>query len=312
MKSKYPLDPEFSDIKDLERNNSSRAALNIGNMLLKLQARQANADGISVTQEDIKLKGYKGAKIKARIFRPAGEYGDLPCIVNLHGGAFVGTGMRHQLRYCINFAEQLRCIVIFVDYRLALKYPFPVPVEDCYAALEWTYKNAVRLGIDSSRIAVFGDSAGGALAAAVCHMARDRGTHIPCFQMLIYPVTDSTQSSESVRRFTDTPGFNSVGNKAMWDYYLANGDFGMPQYAAPLLAKDFSRLPPAYVETAEFDCLHDEGIAYAEKLRAAGAEVEINETRGSYHGFDIQEDRRYSKRMLAYRCKVMKKVFYGE
>lgn len=311
MKSKYPLDPEFADIPDLENNNSSRLALNMGNVLLKLQARQAKADNVSVTQRDEKIPGYLGKKIKVRIFSPVGEDGELPCIVNFHGGAFVGTGMRHQLRYCINFAEHARCRMIFVDYRLALRHPFPVPVEDCYAALVWTYENAERLGIDRERVAVFGDSAGGSLAAAVCQMARDRGSRIPCFQMLIYPVTDSTQTSNSVKRFTDTPGFNSVGNEAMWRYYLANGDFGMPQYAAPLLAESFENLPDAYVETAEFDCLHDEGIAYAEKLKQAGAKVEINETRGSYHGFDIQEDREYSKRMLSHRCDVMKKVFYG-
>ena len=312
MKSKYPLDPEFSDIKDQTSNNSSRFMLDLGNILLKIQAKQAKADGVSVTQEDIKIPGYKGKMIKARVFSPASADGKLPCIVNFHGGAFVGTGMRHQLRYCINFAQYSMCKVIFVDYRLALRHPFPVPVEDCYAALVWTYCNAEKLGIDRERIAVFGDSAGGALAAAVCQMARDRKTDIPCFQMLIYPVTDSTQTSESVKRCTDTPQFNSVGNAAMWKYYLADGDHGMPQYAAPLLASDFSRLPPAYIETAEFDCLHDEGVAYGEKLRAEGIDVEIYETRGSYHGFDIQEDREYSKRMLKYRCEVMKRVFYGK
>lgn len=147
MKSKYPLDPEFADIPDLENNNSSRLALNIGNVLLKFQAKQAKADNISVTQRDEKISGYLGKKIKVRIFSPMGEDGELPCIVNFHGGAFVGTGMRHQLRYCINFAEHTRCRVIFVDYRLALRHPFPVPVEDCYAALMWTYDNAETLGI---------------------------------------------------------------------------------------------------------------------------------------------------------------------
>ncbi len=98
----------------------------------------------------------------------------------------------------------------------------------------------------------------------------------------------------------------------MWKLYLANGDRGMPQYAAPLLAEDLSGLPPAYVESAEFDPLHDESIAYARKLEAAGVPVELNETKGTYHGFDIQAELPYSKSMLKKRTEVLKKVFYGE
>ena len=130
--------------------------------------------------------------------------------------------------------------------------------------------------------------------------------------MLIYPVTDSTRSSESANKYMDTPEFNGYGNILMWQTYLANGDNGTPQYAAPLLAEDLSGLPAAYVETAEFDPLHDEDIAYAEKLRAAGVPVELKETRGTYHGFDIKLDRPFSQQALKERADVLRRVFYGE
>lgn len=310
MKSKYALDPEFHDIKDSKAANSSTFILKLGNMILRRQTSRVKADGIPVKKDSYRIKGYRGKDINVRVFSPENAVGELPCIVNFHGGAFVGEGMPHQIRYCLYFAEHVNCRVVFVNYTVALKMPFPTPVEDCFSSLLWVFDNAKMLGVDPSRVAVFGDSAGGALAAAVCQMTRDRGKEMPCFQMLIYPVTDSSQSSQSVKKYHDTPTFNSHGNKVMWDYYLKNGDFGTPQYAAPLLAECFDNLPPAYVEVAQFDCLHDEGVEYARKLQEAGVKTELREMPGSFHGYDIQDDREYSKKALAYRGEVFKKVFF--
>lgn len=311
MLSKYPLDRDFFDIPDSKAPSESTLLLRIGNILLKRNAKKVKADGIKVREEKIRFPGYNGKKIKARFFSPTDADEKLPCILNFHGGAFVGEGMPHQVNYCLNFAEQLKCKVMFVEYRVAIDHPFPTPVEDCYAALEWVYKNSEKLGVDTEKVAVFGDSAGGSLAAAVCHMAKDRAIKMPCFQMLIYPVTDSGMSTESAKKYVDVPEFNALGNKLMWKLYLKNGDFGTPQYAAPLLADSFAGLPAAYVETAQFDCLHDEGVAYAEKLKAAGVEVTLNETKGSYHGFDIHMEKKHSKHMLAERTEILRKAFYG-
>lgn len=311
--SKYPLHPDFADIKDSGKPVSSKLLFKIANKISRKQTEAVPVDESVVKEKSYTVRAYKGADINVRIYSPAdAEDGEaLPCILNCHGGAFVGAWLPHQKGYCLFFAEKLHCRVIFADYRVAVDNPFPTPVEDCYAVLKWVADNCVSLGIDPARIAVFGDSAGGSLAAAVCLMSRDRNGPKICHQMLIYPVTDSSCSSKSAKEFTDVPEFNGLGNVVMWKWYLKNGDFGMPQYAAPLLADDLSGLPPAYVETAEFDCLHDEGVAYAEKLKAFGVEVELNETKGSYHGFDIKAERNYSKQMLAYRGEIMKKVFYG-
>ncbi|MBU3214686.1 alpha/beta hydrolase [Clostridium estertheticum] len=158
---------------------------------------------------------------------------------------------------------------------LALEFSFPTGVEDCYSALKWVYANANNLRIDANRITVVGDSAGGAPAAAVTQMARDR-KHFPvCFQMLCYPVTDSRQITKSVEMFIDTPIWNSPRNAMIWNVYLRNGDNGICFTNA---RKSFKNLPRVYVEVAEFDPLRDEGKNYADALKENGIEVEFVQT----------------------------------
>ena len=310
--SKYALHPDFADIPDSKKGSDAKWLLKIGNRIIRAQSKKIKADGVKVVEESRTIPGYQGAQVKIRIYSPAGAEGPLPCVVNFHGGAFVGDVLPHQLNYCLKFAELVPCKVVLVEYRLALDFPFPYGVEDSYAGLQWVFEHASEIGVDENRIAVFGDSSGGNYAAAVCLMARDRKEHQPCYQMLIYPAVDSTRSTPSARNCLDTPELNSYGMESAWKYYLADGDHGMLGYASPLQAEDLSGLPAAYVETAEFDPLHDECVLYAEKLQAAGVPVERNDTKGSYHGFDIKLDRPYSQKALVHRAEVLKKVFYGE
>ena len=314
MESKYPLHPDFSDVKDSGKPVSSVLLFRLANLYSRKTVKKLPVDTGRISETFLKIPTCDGSEIDAIMYSPANAACDerLPCVINYHGGAYVGAWLPHQKNYCLKFVENVGCRVLFVDYRLAIDHPFPTPMEDCYAALKWAFENSGRLGIDPERIAVFGDSAGGTFAAAVCHLARDRGIRMPCFQMLIYPALDNSFTSESMIKYTDTPELNCEGTKLAWKFYLKNGDCGMRGYAAPMFAEDLSRLPPAYIETAEFDSLHDDGVNYAAKLRGAGIAVELNETEGSYHGFDIRSDREYSKRMLAYRCEVLKRVFYGE
>lgn len=308
--SKYKLHEDFADIPDSRKGAESKLLLAVGNSMLRAQTRKVKPDPARVTETHRKIPGYNGDMIGIRIYAPANVKEELPCIVYFHGGAWVGELMPHQVNYAIVFAERVPCKVVVVEYRLALRHPFPTGVEDCYAALQWVFENAGELGIDPSRIAVHGDSSGGNFAAAVCLMARDRKAHDPCYQMLLYPVVDVTCSTESGRSCVDTPELNSYGIDYAWRLHLAKGYHGMPQYASPLFASDHSGLPDAYVETAEFDPLHDEGIAYAEKLEKAGVKVELNETTGTYHGFDIKYERPFSQRALAHRVEVFQRVFH--
>ncbi len=256
------------------------------------------------------VKGYQGAEIEVLLIEPREIKGELPCLVYYHGGGFFFGAGGYHYKYAKEYALKTPCKVAMAQYRLAPKNPHPTPVEDCYAALRWAFENAEELGIDRTKIGVGGDSAGGALAAAVCQMARDRNTDLPCLQMLIYPVTDRRMQTESNRKYTDTPMWNSKLSVKMWKGYTPNADVPDIAYASPMQAIRFDGLPQAYVEVAEFDCLRDEGIAYAEALRAAGAKVELNELKGTMHGFDIAEKAEISKRAVQVRVERLKSAFY--
>lgn len=265
-----------------------------------------------VLAEKKRIKGYQDGEIEVIVFSPRGMEQNLPCLVYYHGGGFFFGAGGYHYKYAQEYALKTPCKVIMVQYRLAPKHPHPTPSEDCYAALRWAFENADSLGIDKTRIGVGGDSAGGALAAAVCQMARDRNTDLPCLQMLIYPVTDRRMQTESNRKFTDTPMWNSKLSVKMWKGYVPNADAPDIAYASPMEAARFDNLPQAYVEVAEFDCLHDEGVAYAEAMRATGVDVSLNELQGTMHGFDIVEKAEISKGAVQVRIEYLKSTFYNK
>lgn len=257
-----------------------------------------------------KIPGYQNEPIEIRIYEPEGIKEALPCLIYLHGGAFVLKSAAFHKQLICEYALKTPCKVVFVDYRLAPKHAFPVGVEDCFAAFEWVCQNAATIGIDSSKIAVGGDSAGGALAAAVCLMARDRKASKICFQMLIYPVTDARQITESVKEFTDTPLWNGKQNQKMWQLYLGEGVHSNKEYASPMEATSLENLPDAYIEVAEFDCLRDEGINFANALKKSGISVELNQTKGTIHGFEIAENSDIVRQSVIKRVEALKNVFY--
>ncbi len=236
---------------------------------------------------DRRIPGPPGApEVPVRIYRPRGD-GIRPALVYFHGGAFVLGQVELFDAMCGAYAANADVIVVSVDYRLAPEHPFPAGVEDCYAALEWTAANAEDLAVDPAAVAVGGLSAGGALAAAVTLMARDRDGPAIAFQLLVNAVLDDRLETVSVRAFTDTPMWNSHDVAVMWDLYLGPERRHVSPYAAPARATDLSGLPPAYVLTSEFDPLRDEGIAYAPRMLQAGVPVELHNFVGTFHGFDV-------------------------
>jgi acetyl esterase len=175
-----------------------------------------------------------------------------------------------------------------VDYRLAPEHIFPAAPEDCYAALCWATANKGLLGGLPGPVSVGGDSAGGNLAAAVALMARDRNGPAIAMQLLIYPVIDATMESESYRDNADGYLLSRTMMAWFWDLYCPDVDLRADPLASPITAEDLSTLPPALVMTAEFDPLRDEGEAYAQRLKAAGVEVEVRRFDGLVHGFFSQ------------------------
>jgi len=264
-------------------------------------------EGVRLTKQTI--PGYQDGQIEVSIFEPSNIQTNAPCLVYLHGGAFILKASPYLKTLVCTYALKTPCKVVYVDYRLAPKYAFPVGLEDCYAAFEWVHHNAKELGIDINRIAIGGDSAGGNLAAAVNLMALDRNTPTACFQMLIYPVTDSRQQTESINQYFDTPLWNSRQTAKMWKLYLGNGIPVKKEYASPIEAASLEKMPATYIEVAEYDCLRDEGINFAEALQKNGVQVELNKTTGTIHGFEIAESSELVHQIVAKRIAVLKRAF---
>lgn len=230
---------------------------------------------------------------------------DIPVLVYIHGGAFYFPLTTDSMESMVYYAKELGVRVFLPDYRISTEAPFPGPLKDCYRCILYLGKYAGELGINLSGMLIYGDSAGGCLAAGVTHYIRDYGGPAAAGQILVYPVLDNSLDFPSMKKYRDAPwSFNA--NENMWDIYLADGDCGMLKYAAPLRSDDFSKLPSAYVETAEIDVLCDEGVAYAKKLKRAGIDVQSYVVPGGYHGYDADQKNRFVKKMLEKRIGIMK------
>lgn len=215
---------------------------------------------------------------------------------------------------CMALAVDVDCLVTSVEYRLAPEHPHPAPVEDCYAGLRWLVGQAATLGVDPSRIAIGGASAGGGLAAALGLMARDRGEIDILFQLLIYPMLDDRNDTPSCRYVTNPRVWNRKANQAGWLALLgvAAGGKDVSPYAAPSRATDLSGLPPTYLAVGELDLFLDENIDFATRLLRAGVATELHVYPGAFHGSDIMvPDSELSRRWIADRNSALKRVLQG-
>lgn len=227
-----------------------------------------------------------GGSIGYRRYRPLGVEGDaLPTLIYYHGGGWViGTIETHDST-CRRLANKSHCQVVSIGYRLAPEHPFPTPTDDSLAAFRHIRDNAAAFGADPARLAVGGDSAGGNLAAVICQACKRTGEAMPAFQMLIYPATDARRTTESRRLFADGYFLTRELMDWFWKAYApAHADLTDPRLS-PVLASDVSGLPPAFVLTAGFDPLRDEGRAYANRLIDAGVKTTYVNYPGTVHGF---------------------------
>jgi acetyl esterase len=301
----YSFDPELApwaatlpatDYTDVATARSQMAAI--------LASRPAGELPANVAVRDLPVPGAAGAPdVPVRVYTPAGRAGPLPALLYIHGGGFILGDLDSFHAGVARIAAEVGAVAVSVDYRLAPEHPFPAGLEDCYAALVWTVEHAADLDIDTGRVAVGGESAGGGLAAAVALLARDRGGPALCFQYLGVPVLDDRLDTPSMTAFVDTPLWNRPKAALSWKYYLSgpttvDGRDGL-RYAAPARAEDLSGLPPAYVTTCEFDPLRDEGLQYAMRLLQAGVSTEVHNYPGTFHGSTAIAEAAVSKRMAA-------------
>lgn len=280
--SKYDVDKGYGFFRYF-KTPVSRFILPFSNIFLTLLPKKNKSD----SQTEVK-KIKIDKRTKALLYSPKGVQGELPCLIYLHGGGFVMQSAPHHYALAREYAIRLNCRVLLVNYPLAPKHPFPQPFDGCVNSLKYILDNCKQLNIDCSSIAVGGDSAGGCLSASLAIWARDNGINLRC-QMLAYPTTDRRMLTDSVKKYKDTPMWGSSMTPKIWKMY-DKGLHGLPpEYISPMEAENLEGVCAAYIETAEFDSLHDEAILYGEKLESFGVTVAYNNTCHTMHGFDIKQ-----------------------
>jgi acetyl esterase/lipase len=257
--------------------------------------------GVDVEKRTVPTPG-QGTGVEVFVYEGPARPRPSGALLWIHGGGYV---MGHPATYhelCSRFAHDLGILVVSVDYRLAPEHPFPAGLEDCHAALRWVHDRSEDLGVDPSRIAIGGDSAGGGLAAALAQLAVDRGEVPVCFQLLVYPMLDDRTVLRTdhggTGSFVWTPESNAFG----WTSYLGHpprDDEDRP-YAAPARRADLTGLPPAWIGVGDLDLFHAEDLAYAERLQAAGVPCQVEVVAGMYHAADALF--RKSPAMTAFRA----------
>ncbi len=296
MNSRHLVDPQLLRLLELFPTTEFSTEL-----LPTIRAQEFPVSGDPAVASQVAMElhtvpGPAGAPdVAVRMYTPRAARKVRPCVLHIHGGGFVvGTAAMMDPAHRA-LALQLDCCIVSVEYRLAPETPFPGAVEDCYAALTWLVKKASGLAVDSSRIGVMGESAGGGLAAALALLARDRNEYRLAFQHLIYPMLDdrtcvSSDPHPYAGEFIWTPHNNCYGWSALLN--AKPGSDGVSPYAAPARAEDLSGLPKAFISTGALDLFLDEDLEYARRLTRHGVPVELHVYPGAYHGFDLQFDAR--------------------
>jgi acetyl esterase len=252
-----------------------------------------------------------GGELKLRVYTPVGGGATLPALVFFHGGGWVIGDLETHDALCRTLANETGARVIAVDYRLAPEHKFPAAADDAYAAAKWVEANASTLGVDANRIAVAGDSAGGNLAAVVCLMAKQKGGPRIVHQLLIYPVTQWKADTGSMASFAEGYFLERKTMHWFFDQYASGAD-PSDWRLSPLAASDLSGLPRAYVVTAGFDPLRDEGRAYADKLNRAGVAAVYIDYPGMVHGFfNMSGVVPTAREAIAEAAKAVRKAFEG-
>lgn len=267
-----PLDPEVAALLERQKGQPPRSSLSVAETRERLREAGALAGPPPSLAhvEDLQLPGLP----PLRHYSPTAEAGQ-PVVLFFHGGRFFSGDLESHDTVCRLLATAAGCRVIAVDYRLAPEHPFPAAAEDACRALEWASKQGVP-------VAIAGDSAGANLAAVAA--STHRSPALRC-QVLIYPMIDAECSSSSYAEYAEGYGPGAIDMQRGWTLYLPPGTNPRNPVASPLHASDTSGQPPAFVLTAEYDTLRDEGEAYARKLVESGNDVQLRRYPGTIHGF---------------------------
>jgi acetyl esterase/lipase len=319
MTSKHLVDPELVAILDqfptrvftTETLPLIRAADKEG--VASMLANQPTFPDISVSERLV--PGPEGApEVRVLVYEPANRSTPLPALFWIHGGGYIGGFPEQDDLRIKNMVLDIGCVVVSVDYRLAPETPHPGPIEDCYAALRWLYTHAGELGVDASRIAIGGGSAGGGLAAALALLTRDRGEIPLVFQLLIFPMLDDrTVTTPDPHPYTGEFGWTAQANRFGWTSLLGQepGGPGVSPYAAAARAEHLEGLPPAFISVGALDLFLEEDLEYARRLVRAGVPTELHLYPGGYHGFGLVPEAQVSQAAARDQLAALKRALLG-
>ena len=297
----YQIHPDFKMLAAIHPPLDRKTIPMIQKAMGLLYCQQRSSRAVKV--ERVRISADTGQTVRALLYIPKKEKTD-GWLLYSHGGGYAFPAAPYQYKLARMYAEEVGCRVLFPDYRLAPAHPFPAAVDDCFASYRWILERE-----KGAKVAVCGDSAGGTLSMAVCLRALDKGVPAPCAQLLTYPAVGNAGETESLRRYTDTPMCSSRDMDIYGEWYVQDEAAGKLAYRSPIEAESFAGIPMTYIETAEFDALRDGAILYAEKLRAEGIEVELHNTTGTLHGYDMMLKSGVVKDLIGKRIRFLKRAF---
>ena len=280
-----PFRDQFPTL-ELTGESLTQTRRELNRMTLETAAAVEGFDHVDV--EDRRIDGPSpGQSLRLRLYSSGDSSGSWPCLLWIHGGGYILGCPEMDEQLLCRKADELGCLVVAVDYRLAPEHPYPAALDDCDAALGWILENAGELGVDASTLVLGGASAGGGLAAALALRARDQRPGAITFQCLIYPMLDH-RTGTAAESAKDYWLWGVEHNRFAWNAYLGANDLthGVSPLASPAVADRFEGLPPTYLCIGDQDLFYEEDIDYARRLRESGVAVELEVVPGAPHGFD--------------------------
>jgi len=314
------LDPELRDALsgfleatgggfDLSDLPALRAGLDA--MLAGANAEAPAVPGVEIEDRTVP-SAEAGTDVSVRIYRPAAATGPAPVLLWMHPGGFVIGSVEMDHMNLAQLVADVGCAAISVNYRLAPEHPYPAALEDCYGVLQWIGSEAGAEGFDASRIAIGGASAGAGLAACLALLARDRGGVTPMFQQLIYPALDDSNIEPASATVEENLFWSRDNSRTGWNSYLEGkaGTGDVEPHAAAARATDLSGLPRTFIAVGTADMLMAENIDYAERLSAAGTDVELRVYPGACHAFDsFAPAARVSRKFATAKTNALRRAF---
>lgn len=308
------LTKKILDSIEIYKNQDEKArALKLSLRQFEVPDKNDNAEDIEIRSKVVSLALDEQSNIRMRVYYPESSEKMLPCLYHIHGGGMIVGDIENNRINLLKLSEELKAVIVDVDYRLAPEYPYPHGVNDCYAGLKWVMEHSGELGVDHSMVGLYGESAGGGLVAATALKARDFGGPPVKFQAMIAPMLDDRNDTPSSGLCSGVwPSWPREMNVLAWRALLGEiaGSNRVSKYAAPSRAEDLRDLPPAYIEVGELEVFRDEDVSYAQKLMQYNVPVELYVYPGTFHSWYAHApEATFSRRAVRSRLEWIRKQF---